>query len=109
MTLQAKLRALYEPFRALDCPVYHYHRADPSERYVVWAEDSENISFHADGTKREQQLTGVVDFYTKTEFDTIADDIQDILVSERIGWHLDSVQYEEETNLIHFQWRWYLG
>ena len=109
MTLQTKLRALYEPFRALDCPVYHYHRADPSERYVVWAEDGENTSFHADGSKQEQQLTGVVDFYTKTEFDAIADDIQSILVSERIGWHLDSVQYEEETGLIHFQWRWYLG
>lgn len=109
MTLQEKLRALYQPFQDLDCDVCHYHRAEASERYVVWAESGEDISFSADNYKREKQLTGTVDLYTKEEFDTIADDIQEILCAERIGWRLDSVQYEEETNLIHYQWRWWLG
>lgn len=54
-------------------------------------------------------MSGIVDFYTQTEFDPIADTIQGILNGEDIGWSLDSVQYEEETNLIHFQWRWWTG
>lgn len=113
MTLQAKLRTLYEPFTELDCPVYHYHRAEPSDRYVIWAEDGEESSFHADSRKAEQQLTGVVDLFTKDEFDSLADDIQEILDAEVAGgsggWRLESVLYEEETNFIHYHWRWYVG
>lgn len=111
MTLQMKLRELYEPFTELDCPVYHYHRAEPAEKYVVWAEDGEESSFNADSHKAEQQLTGVVDFFTKEEFDSLADDIQAILDTEvsSDGWRLESVLYEEETNFIHYHWRWWLG
>ena len=108
MTLQTKLQALYEPFLNLDCDVSHYRRLN-SKRFVVWAEDGEENSFNADNHKKEQQLTGTVDLFTHREFDAIADEIQAILNSEGIGWYLASVLYEEETNLIHYQWRWYIG
>lgn len=109
MTLQMKLRELYEPFTELDCHVYHYHRAELTDQYVVWAEEGEESSFNADSHKVEQQLTGVIDFFTKEEFDPLADEIQSILDAEEIGWRLESVLYEEETNFIHFHWRWWLG
>lgn len=105
MTLQATLTDLYTPFLALDCEVSHYKRIT-SNRFVVWSEQGEEDSFHADNRKQEQLITGVVDFFTLTEFDPIVDDIQDILQMERVAWILDSVQYEEETNLIHYQWLW---
>lgn len=108
MTLQTKLSELYLPFTVLDCDVSHYRRLK-SKRFVVWAEDGEENSFHADNLKKEQQLTGTVDLFTNLEFDTIADQIQAILNSQPVGWYLASVQYEEETNLIHYQWRWYYG
>ena len=86
----------------------HYRRtAKPP--FIVWAEDGEDLPMSAENHKSEQQLTGVIDFYTLTEFDPIADDIQEILNAEPVGWSLGSVQYEDETNLIHFQWRWWLG
>lgn len=108
MTLQTKLRTLYEPFLELDCEVYHYTRgSDTDVPYMVWAEDGEQDSFETDNRKQEQQLSGLVDFFTLDEFDEICDDIQEILNSEWIGWRLESVQYEEETNLIHYQWRWW--
>ena len=75
----------------------------------MWAEDGEQDSFHASNHKEEQQLTGIVDLYTLKEFDTLADDIQKVLNSEPVGWRLDSVHYEDETNLIHYQWRWWVG
>lgn len=108
MTLQEKLYALYEPFIVLECDVSHYRRIN-SKRFVVWAEDGEDNSFHADNLKEEQKLTGTVDLFTNKEFDPIADDIQSILNTQQIGWYLASVLYEEETNLIHYQWRWYCG
>jgi len=107
-SLQTTLEELYEPFLTLSCSVSHYRRtAKPP--FVVWAETGEQSSLHSDNHKSEQQLTGIIDFYTLTEFDPIADDIQEILNAENVGWVLDSVQYEDETNLIHYQWRWYLG
>lgn len=108
MTLQNKLSELYAPFTELDCDVSHYKRLK-SNRFVVWSEDGEETSFRANNHKSEQQLTGVIDFYTLREFDPIADSIQEILNSEDVGWSLELVQYEDETNLIHFQWRWWIG
>lgn len=113
MTLQTKLQSLYRPFQnqqRVKCPVYHYTRGNnKSVPYIVWSEDAENDSFHSDNHKTEQKLTGIVDFYTKTEFDTTADTIQEILDEEGLGWRLESVLYEEETYLIHYQWRWWIG
>lgn len=108
MSLQAKLEELYIPFLELPCDVSHYRRL-AKKRYVVWSETGEENSFSADNKKKEQQLTGIVDFFTPREFDNIADMIQKILNNQEIGWTLDSIQYEEETNLIHYQWRWWIG
>lgn len=108
MSLQTKLEKLYTPFLELSCTVSHYRRtARPP--FVVWAETGEDRHWGADNHKGEQQLSGIIDLYTLTEFDTLADDIQEILNGEEVGWILDSVQYEEETNLIHYQWRWWCG
>lgn len=107
MTLQTKLQTLYNPLLALSCKVSHYKRSTTNPPFVVWSETGEEQSFNADNHKKEQQLTGLIDFYTKTEFDTIADKIQEILDSEPVGYTLLNVLYEDETNLIHYQWRWW--
>ena len=109
MTLQNHLKQLYIPFTTLEgVKVSHYKRtAKPP--FIVWAEDGELESLNADNHKAEQQLTGIVDLYTLKEFDPLADAVQEILNSENVGWRLDSVQYEDETNLIHYQWRWWIG
>ena len=107
-SIQTVLRTLYEPFLTLPCSVSHYRRtAKPP--FAVWYETGEDSSFHPDNHKAEQQLTGIIDFYTKLEFDPIVDTIQDILNSQEVGWNLASVLWEEETSLIHYQWRWWIG
>ena len=94
----------------LTCQVYHYWRPNMTAPFVVWAEDGEDISLNADDRKQEQAITGYVDYYTKLEFDERVDAIQAIFYELQgeipFGWRLDSVQYEEDTNLIHFQWTW---
>lgn len=107
MTLQNLCKKLYEPFTELSCSVTHYRRLSKFP-YVTWAEDGEDNSFNADNKKQEQQLHGTVDLFTKEEFDSLADDIQEILNGENVGWRLATVQYEDETNLIHYQWEWWV-
>lgn len=107
MTLQTKLKSLYEPITAIACDVYHLTRGDARPPYIVWSEEGEDRSFNTDNHKAEQQLTGVIDFYTLDEFDPIADEIQAVLNEEPVGYILAEVQYEDQTNLTHYQWRWW--
>ena len=110
MTLQSKLKWFGAQIASVCARTYHYCRPNKySLPYVVWAEDSEGDSFQADNRKGEQVITGSLDYFTKTEYDSVIDDIQDCLDVNRVGWNLESVQFEPETGLIHYEWRWSLG
>lgn len=89
-----------------DANFYHYKRPENiTSGYGVWAETGEANSFTVDNRKAEQQITGYVDYYTLNEFDPVLDKIQDALDHLSCGaWSLNSVQYEDETNLIHYEW-----
>lgn len=89
-----------------DLRVYHYWRPEMNAPFCVWAEDGESSSLEANNHKREQAIGGAIDYFTKVEYDEQIDKIQHALNGvEGLGWKLNSVQYEEETNLIHYEWR----
>lgn len=95
------------------CGIYHYWRPEMQAPFVVWGEDGEDSAIDANDRKEEQAITGFLDYYTKVEYDERVDAIQAILYDLQgeapFGWRLDSVQYEDETNLIHFQWLWVIS
>ena len=68
-------------------------------------EDGEGDSLHLNDKKNEQVITGTVDLFTKDEYDQLIDDIQNALSGADISFILNSVQYEEETEFIHYEWR----
>ena len=72
---------------------------------MIWAEDGAN-DFEADNIHTEKMHQGTVDLYTKTEDDPLMERIPQAL--ERIGaaYYLNSIQYEEDTGLIHYEWVW---
>lgn len=86
--------------------VFHYTRpAKTLPSWVVWAEDSEDAAFDANNRKEEQQVHGTIDCYSKTEYDPLFDEIQEALNdAECVGWRLNSVEYEDATSLIHYEW-----
>lgn len=87
--------------------VYHYQRParEDLKRYVIWAEDGEADSQMVNNHKAQQQIRGTVDLYTAAEFDPWADRIQEQLdTAPGVTWTLESVQYEDATGLIHFEW-----
>lgn len=105
MTLQNKLQPLGEALAAVVPNTRHYWRPNMKPPFCVWAEDGEN-GFAADDKKAEQAITGTVDYYTLQEYDPNVDKIQQALNTPGIRWRLNSVQYEDETNLIHYEWTW---
>lgn len=88
-----------------DLKVYHYWRPKLEAPFLIWAEDGEGDSLHTGNHKSEQVITGTIDYYTLTDLDSMVDTIQDKLNTiECLGWELSSVDYEDETNLIHYTW-----
>lgn len=105
--MQSVLRRIADALTGIQgLRVYHYWRPQMQVPFCVWAEDGEGDSAHANNHKTEQVISGTVDYYTKQEFDSTIDQIQQALNSiEVCGWELNSVQYEDNTNLIHYEWR----
>lgn len=86
--------------------VYRYQAPDNAPvPYAVWAEDT-RFDFEADGTHAERAWQGTIDYYTRTEGDETVEDIEDCLTGLDIPWKLNSIQYEEDTGIIHFEWVW---
>lgn len=103
MTLQQKLKDFGTALSGIT-RTYHYRRPqDKKDNWIVWAEQGEAQSFHSDNKKQEQVIDVIVDCFTSKEYDPVLDEIQSLL--QKWGaWSLISVQYEDETNLIHYEW-----
>lgn len=87
-------------------PVFHYEPVNQKGSYIVWAEDGEGISGHADNKKTTQVIMGTIDYFTKTEFDPNVDLIQEKLNNSDLAWKLNSIQHEKDTGYIHYEWVW---
>ena len=86
--------------------VSHYEALNKTDKYIVWAEDSESSSLTADNKKELQAIQGTIDYFTKKDNDTVVNEIQEALKAEKVSFYLNSVQYEEETGYIHYEWVW---
>ena len=86
---------------------YHFRKPDEVVApYAVWQEQSEK-DFHSDNSKSERYLEGAVDYFTlNSDSDTNLDSIEAALIAMGATWSLVSVQFESETNLIHYSWEW---
>lgn len=85
--------------------VSHYEAFKKTDRYIVWAEDGAH-SQYGDGGMVEQVITGTIDLFTKQENDPYFDAIQSALNSIDIAWSLNSIQYEDGTGYVHYEWAW---
>lgn len=84
--------------------VYHYEALKATPPYIVWAEDNETNMLNTDNKKTVQVIQGTIDLYTLNEKDELAEKIQSALNERDISFSLNSVQYEDETTLIHYEW-----
>ena len=84
--------------------VHHYQAMDKQDKYCVWAEDGESGNLDADNVKAEQTITGTIDYFTRDDDDTAPDAFQQAFNAAGFGWSLNSVQYEDDTRYIHYEW-----
>lgn len=86
--------------------VFHFYAYDKTPPYIVWAEDNEYASVEADNKKVNQTIEGTIDLFTKDESDALIEGIQDALNNACISFRVNTVDYEEETEFIHWEWVW---
>lgn len=107
MSLIQKIKKVRDALLNLDgIDVYHYWREVKKSRYIIWTEDFESDSFYASNGLQEQQIHGTVHLFTKTEYDPAVDAIQNVLGNACIPFKVSSIQYEDETGFIHYEWEW---
>lgn len=106
MTLETVKNALL----SILTDVYHHTGpANKPDKYIVWAEDGAGEVVHADNAIVYQAIEGTVDYYTKAEDDPNFDRIQDAMTAAEIPFSLNSIQWEEETGFIHYEWVFTIG
>jgi len=102
MTCLDKVRSALS---AVSANVGHYFAAKKAAPYIVWAEDSANDPCAGD-VHEDIVTVGTVDLFTRTEGDPLVSAIETALESAGLLWYLNSVQHEDETGLIHYEWVW---
>lgn len=106
----SKLKVIPEILLKITDNVNHYEAMEKTDKYIVWAEDSEGSSVEGDDKKLNQSIQGTIDYFTKEDTDGNADKIQEALEDACISYYLNSVQYENQdeggAGYIHYEWVW---
>ncbi len=102
----SKINIIGQTLSEISDNVGHYEAVEKKDKYFVWAEDSEGSSVSSDNFKSEQTIQGTVDYFTKSEDDENVDKVQKAFKKKKISFRLNSVQYESETEFIHYEWVW---
>ena len=75
----------------------------PAGDYGVYAEDGAN-DLIAGNKHVEKVLQGTVDYFTRDDSGTPKATIEAALDSVPVAWYLNSVQFENDTGYIHYEW-----
>ena len=75
----------------------------PETENGVWGEDSAG-HFYADNKMDAQTTEGTIDLFTKNADGSGKEKVQKALDSIECSWHLSSVQFEDDTGLLHYEW-----
>ena len=65
--MQSKLKIIPEILLTVTENVSHYKAMNQTDKYIVWAEDSEGDSVEGDDKKINQSIQGTIDYFTKEE------------------------------------------
>jgi len=82
---------------------HHGWSKAPSGTYGVYAEEL-GLDFVANGRHAERGTRVAIDLFTRDDTTTPRETVEAELNALEYPWRLDSVQYEQETGLIHYLW-----
>ena len=92
---------------ATNIPFAHFGFVNaPKDAYMVWSENMID-SFRAGGFQAETITHGTLDLFTRDDTQTQRLKVEKELNKiDGFAFALESIQYEEETGFIHFEWYW---
>lgn len=105
MNFTARLSTIGRLFQEVIPNTYHYFRPQLNAPFLVWAEDGLD-RFDADNKTGEYSILGAADYFTNQEYDPAIDRLIALFEENGFTWSLNSIQYEETTNLIHYEFSW---
>lgn len=105
MTYQERVEKIGKLHSAAVSNSYHYFRPQLKAPYLIWQEDGSE-KFSADDRVCEMTISGSTDYFTKVEYDRNVDAIISMLRDNQFLWTMNSIQYEPDTGLIHYEFLW---
>lgn len=75
----------------------------PDGDYGTYSEHS-GSDLEADSVHAERGTEGYIEYYTRDDSETPRETIEAALNSLKIPWYLNTVQYENDTGYIHYEW-----
>lgn len=69
----------------------------------VYAEDDE-LALYANNAHAERVLQGTIDYYTRDDSGTPKATIEAALDEYGVPHRLESIQFEDDTGFIHYEW-----
>lgn len=107
--MQAKLRSFAIALATVVTSLYHYTAPEmKGANYGLWIEEAGNTLF-ADNVHGENSMSVSFHYFTKTEFDSVIDSIEAKFENLGLYYELISVQYEDATGYIHYDWSVLVG
>lgn len=98
------METIKQALLALTQQVYNFVAAPGTKPpYIVWQVDGGN-DLSAGNGHAETAAVVIVDLYTKQAADPLVQSIPQALEGIGASWYLNSVQYETETGLFHYEW-----
>lgn len=96
---------LVQLLTAITQNTYHY-AAPPNTQppYIVWQEFSQSDTMDADGEQDQYAVSGTIDIFSLMEKEPIVKQVRESLNDSEIAFSLKSVQYEQDTGLIHWEY-----
>lgn len=82
---------------------HHAWSTAPDGDYGIYAEDMA-VGLSLDNIVGEQMLEGTIDYFTRDDSGTPMTQIQAALNAAGVHAHLNSIQYEQDTGYIHYEW-----
>lgn len=80
----------------------------PLGEYGVVSVDGQN-ALRAGDRLAEKVPEGTVDLFTRKPVSALPGGIEAALDGLGASWYLNSVQYEQDTGLLHYEWVWQYG
>lgn len=101
-----RLHLIGDALKTVIDQVYHFDAAGRDAPYIVWGEDGARNEEWADNKMTARALTGTVDYFTRDTEDPNLPRIETAMEAAGILYHLESVQFENDTGICHYEWTW---